>query len=291
MSTSLRFGPELRRLRQNAGLTLTEFSTAHNYDKGPLSKVERGERSASPELASRCDAFLGANGELQRLAVRPETDSDTAGHPAATSPWLVGRRAVLSAGTGALIDLGLTLSGPAPFTANPLLSSFRAQFDQLRKLGQSTAPKVLLPLLETQTRTVAGLAAGTRSVTRPPALLLGQVELRQPLRVVDHVPPYDALPAVCRAPQGGAVAVLAVRVSRELPQRCAHRFPPRVDRRAQTDGSDLPASGSWSKAPACCQRRDWSRPCVDGSHVRAKVGESTPVRRRSTGGRRATNTT
>ncbi|EPD55319.1 hypothetical protein HMPREF1211_02788 [Streptomyces sp. HGB0020] len=36
---------------------------------------------------------------------------------------------------------------------------------------------------------------------------------------------------------------------------------------------------------------DWSRACVDGSHVRAKRGVPTPVRRRSTGARRAANTT
>ncbi|WP_053914491.1 helix-turn-helix transcriptional regulator [Streptomyces sp. SCSIO 75703] len=172
MSTPLRFGPELRRLRQESGLTLTEFSVALNYDKGHLSKVERGERSASPELARRCDAFLGANGELRRLAVRPESDSDTTEMPSATNLWLVGRRAVLSAGTGALIDLGLKLGSQAPAAAAPLLPFFRAQFDQLRKLGQSTAPKALLPLLETQTRTVAELAAGAPSATRAPGFLL-----------------------------------------------------------------------------------------------------------------------
>ncbi|TXJ70863.1 XRE family transcriptional regulator [Streptomyces lavendulae] len=170
MSTT--FGPELRRLRQEARLTLTEFSAALNYDKGHLSKVERGERSASPELARRCDAFLSADGELQRLAIRPETESDTAETPAAPSLWRAGRRAVLAAGTGSLIDLGLKLGGQAPSTNGSLLSSFRAQFDHLRKLGQSTAPKILLPLLETQTRTVVGLAADTPSATRAPALLL-----------------------------------------------------------------------------------------------------------------------
>ncbi|MEV5430112.1 helix-turn-helix transcriptional regulator [Streptomyces sp. NPDC052701] len=172
MGTTLRFGPELRRLRQEAGLTLTEFSVALNYDKGHLSKVERGERSASPELARRCDAFLGANGELQRLTVHSETDSDTTENPTTPSLWRVGRRTVLTAGAGALIDLGLKLGGQASPAADPLLPSFRSQFDQLRKLGQSTAPKVLLPLLETQTRTVAGLAADTPSATRAPVLLL-----------------------------------------------------------------------------------------------------------------------
>lgn len=36
---------------------------------------------------------------------------------------------------------------------------------------------------------------------------------------------------------------------------------------------------------------DWSRACVDGSHIRAKKGAPTPVRRWSTGGKRAANTT
>ncbi|MFE0775647.1 helix-turn-helix domain-containing protein [Streptomyces sp. NPDC058861] len=171
MSTTSGFGPELRRLRQEAGLTLTEFSAALNYDKGHLSKVERGERSASPQLARRCDAFLGANGELQRLAAPPEPGPD-AGEAAAPGLWAVGRRAVLAAGTGTLVDLGLKLGGRSAPATDPLLPSFRAQFEQLRKLGQSTAPKALLPLLETQTRTVAGLAAGASSATRAPALLL-----------------------------------------------------------------------------------------------------------------------
>ncbi len=38
-------------------------------------------------------------------------------------------------------------------------------------------------------------------------------------------------------------------------------------------------------------RLDWSRACVDGSRIRAKKGEPTPVRRRLTGGRRAASTT
>ncbi|MFB6693405.1 helix-turn-helix domain-containing protein [Streptomyces virginiae] len=169
MSTPLGFGPELRRLRQEAGLTLTEFSAALNYDKGHLSKVERGERSASLDLARRCDAFLGANGELQRLAVRPDAGSEAA---AASSPWLVGRREVLVAGTGALIDLGLSLGGPSHPASDPLLPSLRAQFELLRKLGQSTAPGVLLPLLQAQTRMVVSLASDAPSATRTAALLL-----------------------------------------------------------------------------------------------------------------------
>ncbi|MET7885443.1 transposase [Streptomyces avermitilis] len=35
---------------------------------------------------------------------------------------------------------------------------------------------------------------------------------------------------------------------------------------------------------------DWTRACVDGSHVRAKKGEPRPARHRSTGGKRAAST-
>ncbi|PZT76441.1 MULTISPECIES: helix-turn-helix domain-containing protein [unclassified Streptomyces] len=170
-STPAHFGPELRRLRMEAELSLSDMAAALNYDKGYLSKVERGERSASPELARRCDAFLGANGELRRLVVRSDSDPDDAAAPA-DNLLRVGRREVLAAGTGSLIELGLKLGGPAAAAADPLLLSFQAQFDQLRKLGQSTAPKALLPLLETQTRLVVGLAAAASSATRAPALVL-----------------------------------------------------------------------------------------------------------------------
>ncbi|MCW5253311.1 helix-turn-helix domain-containing protein [Streptomyces sp. SHP 1-2] len=172
MGTTRHFGPELRRLRQEAGLSLTEFSAALTYDKGHLSKVERGERSASVELAQRCDAFLGANGELQRLVARPRTESGDTGAPAPPDLRPVGRRDVLSAGAGVLVDLGLT-RGVRPASAiGALLPSLRVQFDQLRGLGQSAAPTVLLPLLETQTRMVAGLAADTPSGQRAAVLLL-----------------------------------------------------------------------------------------------------------------------
>ncbi|WP_424211164.1 helix-turn-helix domain-containing protein [Streptomyces sp. BI20] len=172
MSTTSRFGPELRRLRLQAGLTLTEFSAALNYDKGHLSKVERGKRSASAELARRCDAFLGADGALRSLADHPEGASDTAERPAGSSAWSVGRREVLVGGTGVLIDLGLRFGGRSFSASDPLLDSFRVQFDQLRALGQSTEPKALLPLLETQTRMIAALASDAGSSDRAPALRL-----------------------------------------------------------------------------------------------------------------------
>ncbi|MHC3427105.1 MULTISPECIES: helix-turn-helix domain-containing protein [unclassified Streptomyces] len=174
MSTHQYFGPELRRLRLEAGLTLTEFSQALHYDKGHLSKVERGERPPSPELARRCDAFLGANGELQGLISVTGATTDAAEGPAVPGPWLVAHESVLAAGTATAPNPGrrAPLADPASLAAGLLLPSLRAQFDLLRKLGQSTAPGVLLPLLETQTRMVARLAADASSAARAPALLL-----------------------------------------------------------------------------------------------------------------------
>ncbi|WP_420167931.1 hypothetical protein [Streptomyces violaceoruber] len=75
-------------------------------------------------------------------------------------------------GTGTLIDLSLSPSDRAPSADDPLLTSFRTQFDQLRMLGQSASPAALLPLLATQTRTVTGLAAGATATTRFAAFLL-----------------------------------------------------------------------------------------------------------------------
>lgn len=43
-----------------------------------------------------------------------------------------------------------------PSTDDPLLPSLRMQFDQLRKLGQSTAPKVLLPPLRAKSKGTDG---------------------------------------------------------------------------------------------------------------------------------------
>ena len=61
------FGPELRRLRQQCGLSLRDLSKVIGFTPGYLSKVENG-RPPSPELARACDDALGAAGALAALA-------------------------------------------------------------------------------------------------------------------------------------------------------------------------------------------------------------------------------
>lgn len=61
------FGPELRRRRLAAGLTLDRLAALVHYSKSHLSKVETGQKSPTPELARWCDTALGAGGTLAAL--------------------------------------------------------------------------------------------------------------------------------------------------------------------------------------------------------------------------------
>ncbi|WP_345524574.1 helix-turn-helix transcriptional regulator, partial [Streptomyces echinatus] len=69
---SIGFGEELRKRRLEAGLSLTSLSGSVHYSKAQLSKVERGLKVPSRDLARLCDAALGAGGALLAL-LAPET--------------------------------------------------------------------------------------------------------------------------------------------------------------------------------------------------------------------------
>lgn len=154
------FGPELRRLRLAANVSLSELSRRAHYSKGHLSKIETGGKKAGPELARACDAALNAGGALIRLEAqhaeaRPRgggrqtriTDAalhvgnDGAGHYAEHFGWDAPRQR----------DGG-----------RHLYEWHRMMFDMLRGRGQVTAPGLLLPHLILHTRELTGLAATTR---------------------------------------------------------------------------------------------------------------------------------
>ncbi|WP_020667456.1 ATP-binding protein [Amycolatopsis nigrescens] len=61
------FGAELRRLRQEAKLSLTELATRVHYSKGYLSKVETGMAGPNAALAALCDTEFGTGGTLTAL--------------------------------------------------------------------------------------------------------------------------------------------------------------------------------------------------------------------------------
>ncbi|MFF7393428.1 helix-turn-helix domain-containing protein [Streptomyces scabiei] len=61
------FPAQLRRLRHERGLSLTDLARRTHYSKGYLSKIETGTKRATVDVARLCDQVLGAQGELLRL--------------------------------------------------------------------------------------------------------------------------------------------------------------------------------------------------------------------------------
>lgn len=61
------FGQELRRARTAAGLSLADLAGMVHYSRSHLSKIERGMKRPTQELARMCDVVLGADGVLVSL--------------------------------------------------------------------------------------------------------------------------------------------------------------------------------------------------------------------------------
>ena len=61
-------GSELRRLLAERGMSLRDLARHVPCDSGNLSKIARGQKRPSPELAGRLDEVLGAGGGLAALA-------------------------------------------------------------------------------------------------------------------------------------------------------------------------------------------------------------------------------
>lgn len=185
------FGPELRKVRVAADLSLTRLAGLLHYSKGHVSKIETGLKRPTPELAQRCDTLLGAEGALAAL-VPARSSGNGAGEamtkrvtddsevwsmtvaPDGTS-WfrLVDRRQVLGASAASALGFGFSDRDVSAATRQAAsLKGFRALFDQFRQLGQTASPAVVLPALIAQTQTVQGIAAQSDARTRDPALTL-----------------------------------------------------------------------------------------------------------------------
>lgn len=185
------FGPELRRLRVAADLSLTRLAGLLHYSKGHLSKVETGLKRPTPELAQRCDVLLCAQGALAALvparssrngigkAITRQASDDGEVWLMTMAPdgtswfWLADRRQVLVGGITSVLGSGF--SDRDVFAAAQQvapLEGLRALFDQFRQLGHTASPAVVLPALITQTQTVQGIAAHSEARMRDPALRL-----------------------------------------------------------------------------------------------------------------------
>ncbi|MEV0407279.1 helix-turn-helix transcriptional regulator [Actinoallomurus sp. NPDC050550] len=182
------FGAELRRRRLAADLTLTGLAQRVHYSKAQLSKVERGIKRPSRELARLCDTALDAGGTLVSLirenspetevTVEPRTDEEV---------WLMqlssdgqsrfqpmSRRQVVAAGAASIagMNIGLPVVS-ADADGTTLLGAFRSLFDQYRQLGQATDPGLLLPVLIAQTHVLQELSRSAGTRTRQELLRLG----------------------------------------------------------------------------------------------------------------------
>ncbi|MFI1393968.1 helix-turn-helix domain-containing protein [Streptomyces sp. NPDC020681] len=81
------FPAQLRRLRQQRGLSLADLARQTHYSKGYLSKIETGSKRATVDVARRCDQILRAEGELLRLLQdTPSGDCGTGADAAAPVP-------------------------------------------------------------------------------------------------------------------------------------------------------------------------------------------------------------
>ena len=65
-------GVELRRLRTERGLSLSELALQVHYSTGYLSKLETGKKRITREVASLVDEVLGTGGVLAGLVLIPE---------------------------------------------------------------------------------------------------------------------------------------------------------------------------------------------------------------------------
>ncbi|WP_346100258.1 helix-turn-helix transcriptional regulator [Streptomyces olivaceiscleroticus] len=186
---STEFGEELRRRRLDAGLSLTALSTAVHYSKAQLSKVERGLKAPSRDLARLCDSALHAGGALIALVAAPVSGSpaEPATHAIDEEEWTmqlspdgpswfqpVGRRQVMSAGAASLMSWRTGGQGPvSPATGAGMLEASRSLFTHYRRLGQNVEPGFLLPGLIAQTHTLRELSAHVDARTRQELLALG----------------------------------------------------------------------------------------------------------------------
>ncbi|SEG85466.1 Helix-turn-helix domain-containing protein [Actinacidiphila yanglinensis] len=183
------FGEALRQRRLDAGMSLTALSQLVHYSKAQLSKVERGIKTPSRDLARLCDAALDAGGSLIALTaadpVSPADEPDAGDineeewimqlspdGPNAFHP--VGRRSVMGVGVASLMTWRSDSSQAlAPGTAVGMLDASRSLFTHYRRLGQSVQSDLLLPALIAQTHTLRELSAHADARTGQELLVLG----------------------------------------------------------------------------------------------------------------------
>ncbi|MCL2583846.1 MAG: transcriptional regulator [Streptosporangiales bacterium] len=158
-----------------------------HYSKAHLSKVERGLKEPSQDLARLCDAELCAHGELASLAADrrkaahgcPDLRScglsraeETTGEDPARDR-LATRRQVLAAGILTIPGVGIITRTDSERTDNTIIvDSFRSIFDHYRQLGQISDPELLIHPLIAQNALLQELLKAASLKSRNKMLIL-----------------------------------------------------------------------------------------------------------------------
>ncbi|GIH26376.1 hypothetical protein Aph01nite_46860 [Acrocarpospora phusangensis] len=125
------FGPELRRRREAAGLSLSQLAAAVPCHKGTLSKIESGKARPGEGVAARCDEILRAGGMLVAVARADRT------------------RAKMAAGYDTAARAPARVPGPR-YPPEILLPSLEEVIRGLRSMGRRLAAAAVLPMVSTE---------------------------------------------------------------------------------------------------------------------------------------------
>ncbi|WP_305787281.1 helix-turn-helix domain-containing protein [Symbioplanes lichenis] len=150
------FGPELRRQRLQARLSLAELGAKVHYSPSYLSRLETGERRPSEDVARKLDQALRINGVLQGMLGRPVEPDD-----GASEGWL------------SPYDIQASpVAGEISPSVGVVLDAMRQGLVHLRAVGQVSAPAAVQALASEQSGSLTEACAGWTVLERAQALVL-----------------------------------------------------------------------------------------------------------------------
>ncbi|MFR0353188.1 helix-turn-helix domain-containing protein [Streptomyces sediminimaris] len=191
-ATGTDFGDELRRARQESGMSLIRLAERVHISKSYLSKIERGAATPSDRIARALDAKLSAHGRLAALLVprvRQNGDAPAAGFgPGGWSFRLLadgaadftagdvdspGARNPLDRSAPAVVaQCAVAPAFHQGVPAGESLPVFQALFHEYRRLGQFSGPAVVIPMSTAATAVLRGLGRSASTAERGTALRL-----------------------------------------------------------------------------------------------------------------------
>jgi Helix-turn-helix domain len=151
------FGAELGRLHRERGLSLHELARRSHYDVGYLSKVTRGHKHGSRELALHMDMLLGADGVLVAAWER------SASAPVPVMPLAT------AAPDAELYDRITRAVDDPPRVDVPVVEWLERTLAEHRRVNDTVGATPLLGLIRSQLHVVAGF---TRRASGPLATRL-----------------------------------------------------------------------------------------------------------------------